>query len=85
MGSALGSISLHDLIFKNGPWSGSTRYLDMSGLESCWLSGPRELSGVNTFPWLGCSSFGGLTQRCQTVSTCAYIPCQGYLINAAGK
>lgn len=49
-GSALSSISLHDLLFKSWPWSGTTRYLDMPGLESCWLSGPRGLPGVDTFP-----------------------------------
>lgn len=61
MGSALCSISLHDLISKNWPWSGSTRYLAMPGLELCWLSGSRGLPDVDTLPWLGCSSFGGLT------------------------
>lgn len=84
-GSALSSISLHDLTFKSWPWSGTTRYLDMPGLEPCWLSGPRGLPGVDTFPWLGCSSFGGLTPWCQTVSTCAYLPRQGYLINIVDK
>lgn len=53
MGSALCSISLHDLISKNWPWSGTTRYLDMPGLESCWLSGPSGFPVLIHFPGWG--------------------------------
>lgn len=64
MGPTFCSISLFGLMAMNCPCSGSTRYLDMSGLESCWLSGLhrfRRLPGVDTVPWRGCCLFGGLT------------------------